>query len=33
MKAKDHNRRINYKKDSWRRRDNEFVAAIDRVHK
>ena len=31
--AKDRNRRIKGKKDSWRRCDSEFIAAVDRVHK
>jgi hypothetical protein len=31
--AKDHNRRIKGKKESWSHHDNEFIAAIDRVHK
>jgi hypothetical protein len=31
--AKDHNLRIKGKKDSWRHRDSEFIAAVDRIHK
>ena len=31
--AKDRNQRGKGKKDSWRCRDNEFIAAINRVHK
>jgi hypothetical protein len=31
--AKDRNRQVKGKKDSWRRCDSEFVAAVDRVHK
>jgi hypothetical protein len=31
--AKDRNRRIKGKKDSWRHRDSEFIVAIDRIHK
>jgi hypothetical protein len=31
--AKDHNQRIKGKKDSWRRRDSEFIVAVDRIHK
>jgi hypothetical protein len=31
--AKDRNRQVKGKKDSWRRCNSEFVAAIDRVHK
>ena len=32
-KARDHTQRGKGKKESWRHRDSEFVAAIDRVHK
>ena len=31
--AKDGNRRVKGKKDSWRRRGSEFVALVDRIHK
>jgi hypothetical protein len=31
--AKDRNLRIKGKKDSWRHHDNEFIAAVDRIHK
>jgi hypothetical protein len=31
--AKDYNRQIKGKKDSWRRRNSKFVAAVDRIHK
>jgi hypothetical protein len=31
--AKDRNRQIKDKKDSWRRRDSKFSTAVDRIHK
>ena len=31
--AKDRNRRVKGKKDSWRCRNSEFITAVDRVHK
>jgi hypothetical protein len=31
--AKDCNRQIKGKKDSWRHRNSKFVAAVDRIHK